>query len=235
MTRSDTVSYPLDIDESHWTTIRWEDDVIAVRALAERRRFEQAPIVFYGSSSFRFWTRMAEDLDRLDVLNLGFGGATVESGLRYFDAMMDGVSARSMVLYFGENDIASDGLTAEQVHSGMSQLVERIRARFGSIPLYVVSIKHSPSRWIYAEEFERLNERLRTMCSERDGISFIDLSSCLIGHNRRPIGRYYANDQLHLNAAGYRLWADELKLVPFLWEAVAAGDAVSEMSAGCQG
>lgn len=218
MTRSDIASYPLDLEESQWTTFRWEDDVVAVRALVARRRFEQAPIVFYGSSSFRFWTRMAEDLERLDVLNLGFGGATVESALRYFDIMMADVAARSMVLYFGENDIANDGLTAEQVHIGMSQLIERIRARFGAIPLYIVSIKHSPNRWIYADEFEGLNQRLRAMCAEQDAIVFIDLSSCLIGNNGRPIGRYYVNDQLHLNAAGYRLWADQLKLVRFLWD-----------------
>jgi len=201
-----------------WTTSRWEDEIVAVRARMARRHFTTPPVVFYGSSSFRLWTHMVEDLERLDVLNLGFGGATVESALRYFDKMMADVSARAMILYFGENDIAHDGLTAEQVYTSMKQLGQRIREEFGNIPLYFSSLKPSPNRWFYRDEFERLGNLLQQMSEKEEHVGFIDLSSCLIGANGRPVGRYFGSDQLHLNFAGYQIWSEKLKNIPALWQ-----------------
>ncbi len=211
------VQYPLDVERSDWTTQHWEDDVLAVIKQTRRRRFQGRPIVFFGSSSFRYWMRMTEDLGRLDVLNLGFGGGTVESALRYFDRLFDGIDPAKIVLYFGENDVANDGLTAAQIMVGMGQLVKRIEERYGAVPLYYVSIKHSPKRWLYGEEFDRLNDALRADADATNNRRFIDLTSCLIGPNGRPIGRYYADDQIHLNATGYNVWRERLEATDELW------------------
>lgn len=195
---------------AEWTTTRFEDDVIAVRRQIGQRHFAGKPIVFFGSSSFRYWHRMAEDLGTLEIANLGFGGGTAESGLRYCDDLLDLVEPGRIVLYFGENDIANDGLDAGAAFAALELLTHRLREKFGSVPIYRLSIKHSPGRWIYAGEFNAFNAMLRERHADGEAGGYVDVCSCLIGSNGRPMGRYYEADGVHLNASGYSLWARQI-------------------------
>ena len=192
---------------AEWSTTRYDDDVLAVRGQIMRRRFAGKPVVFFGSSSFRYWHRMAEDLGSLEIANLGFGGATAESGLRYCDSLLGLVEPGCILLYFGENDIANDGLDARTAFEALERLIDRLRDRFGPVPIHRLSIKHSPARWIYAGEFDAFNAMLRQSCAKDGPGGYVDVGSCLIGRNGRPMGRYYEADGVHLNASGYALWA----------------------------
>jgi lysophospholipase L1-like esterase len=214
--QSETFQTKLPSSEAEWTTSRYDDDVFAIRGQVLRRRFASRPAVFFGSSSFRYWHRMAEDLGCLDLANLGFGGGTVESGLRYFDSLLGLVDPASITLYFGENDIANDGLDANSAFAAAQRLTRRIREVFGAVPIYHLSIKHSPARWIYADEFRAFNALRAESCAKGSDGVFIDVSSCLLGRHGRPIGRFYEADGIHLNAAGYAQWAEVIAAVPGL-------------------
>lgn len=195
---------------AEWTTTRYDDDVLAVRGQIMRRRFAGKPVVFFGSSSFRYWDRMAEDLGSLEVANLGFGGGTAESGLRYCDALLDLVEPGRIVLYFGENDIANDGLDADSAFAALERLTQRLREKFVAVPIHRLSIKHSPGRWIYANEFDAFNAMLKESHAKDGSGGYVDVCSCLIGRNGKPMSRYYEADGVHLNALGYSLWAGAL-------------------------
>ena len=65
---------------------------------------ETRPPVFYGSSSIRLWITLAEDFDPR-VLNLGFGGSTLEACDYFFSRLVMPVSPRSLLLYAGDNDL----------------------------------------------------------------------------------------------------------------------------------
>jgi len=158
---------------------------------------------------------LAEDLERLDILNLGFSGATVESAIPYFERLFEGIEASKLVLYFGENDIENDGLTADYVMKGMEELLAVLRSRFPAVPVYFVSIKHSPGRWAY--EFETLNAALKGPCNRQNDLYYVDLSTCLLGINCLPAGRFFNSDHVHLSASGYPLWARRLKAVSTLF------------------
>lgn len=192
---------------AEWTTTRYDDDVLAVRRQVRRRRFAGKPVVFFGSSSFRNWHRMAEDLGSLEIANLGFGGGTAESALRYCDDLLDLVEPRRIVLYFGENDIANDGLDAHSAFAALQRLTQRLREKFGQVPIDRLSIKHSPGRWIYTGEFDTFNAMLEESHTDGEPGGYVDVCSCLIGRNGRPMGRYYEADGVHLNPLGYSLWA----------------------------
>jgi hypothetical protein len=58
-------------------TGRYESDIITILTRLERLGLPEDPAAFYGSSSFRIWSSMTEDLGSLDVVNLGFGGEPV--------------------------------------------------------------------------------------------------------------------------------------------------------------
>ena len=73
------------------------------------------PPVFYGSSSIRLWDTLAGRTSTQGVVNLGFGGSTLEACDYFFAlALVPPVNPRSLLLYAGENDLG-DGRTVEQV------------------------------------------------------------------------------------------------------------------------
>ena len=63
--------------------------------------------VFYGSSSFRLWNNMEENLNRKDIINLGFGGSTLEAANFYFESLVIPFQPKSIVFYGGDNDIGN--------------------------------------------------------------------------------------------------------------------------------
>lgn len=197
-------------------TNRFEDDVTGLLTRLAREDLPERPIAFYGSSSFRLWPSMNRDLGSLDIVNLGFGGGTYLSGLHYFDMLLAPLNPARVVLYFGENDIANDGLTGQSTFANFLRLQERIFEAFPQTELFVLETKQGPTRWIFADEVEALNTLQRDWCKTEERAHHVATSAGLIGENGRPMGRYFVNDNIHLNAAGYAIWSDALRGVPGL-------------------
>lgn len=197
-------------------TNRFEDDVVAILTRLQRGHLPESPIAFYGSSSFRLWGTMQQDLRSLEIVNLGFGGGTNLSGRYYLHKLLVPLQPQRVVLYFGENDIANDGLTGKSTFQNLQALLDDIRRALPSAAIFVLGTKQSPTRWIYADEVDEYNSLTASWCAQRGDASFIDASAGLIGENGRPMGRYYQPDFIHLNAGGYGVWADILRDVPGL-------------------
>ncbi|AAK90830.2 lysophospholipase [Agrobacterium tumefaciens] len=192
-------------------TNRYDSDVVAVLTRLQRLGLPDDPIAFYGSSSFRLWNSLAEDLNSLNVVNLGFGGGTFLSAIHYMGQLLVPLKPRQTLLYFGENDIASDGQTAETAFRHFQTLMNRISEGLPQTRLYILAIKPSPARWIYRDEFDRFNRLTQAWCENRYKVTWLDLSGDLLGENGLPMFRYYQPDLVHLNAAGYAVWAQSLK------------------------
>jgi lysophospholipase L1-like esterase len=195
---------------------RYDDDVVTICEHVARRGRDRPALALFGSSSFRLWLRMAEDLDSVDLVNLGFGGGTAASALRYFDRLFAALRPGRVALYFGENDITNEGLTAATALARVLELRDRIAAALGPVDVHCLSVKHSPSRWLYRHEFDRFNADLARACVETPNTYFVDVTTSLIGENGMPIGACYQADGLHLNAAGYLRWARVLRAAPRL-------------------
>src|SRR5579863_5577261 len=86
----------------------YESEVQALERTSLSRVNGNHPPVFYGSSSIRLWDTLAEDFDPR-VLNLGFGGATLEACDYFFARLVPPVNPRSLLLYAGDNDSYSPG------------------------------------------------------------------------------------------------------------------------------
>lgn len=138
-------------------TNRHENDIHAALTRLECNGIPQRPIAFYGSSSFCLWRAMAEDLGSLDVVNLGFGGSTLLSAVYHMDRLLLPLNPVKIVLYFGENDIANDGLTAASTFTHFLALREEIAKWLPEVHVFAMSVKHSPARWPFADEVDRYN------------------------------------------------------------------------------
>ena len=192
-------------------TSRHENDIIAILARLQRIGRPDNPIAFYGSSSFRIWNSATEDLGSLDIVNLGFGGGTYLSASHYLHQLLVPLKPGRVVLYFGENDIASDGLKAQTTLRHLQDLRHRISRALPQADVFVLAIKHSPARWIYRQEFNLFNQTARDWCKGHERTTWLDPNPDLIGENGLPMFRYYLPDLVHLNAAGYAVWSEMLR------------------------
>lgn len=191
-------------------TSRHENDIVAILARLQRIGLPDNPIALYGSSSFRIWSSLTEDLGSLDIVNLGFGGGTYLSAIYYLDQLLVPLNPTKVLLYFGENDIASDGLKAETALRHLHDLRHRISQALPLAEVAVLAIKPSPARWIYRHEFDLFNQLARDWCNDRSQTTWLDPNAGLIGENGLPMFRYYLPDLVHLNAAGYAVWSEAL-------------------------
>ena len=185
---------------------RWEE---AIRAFEESDRENPPPeggIVFLGSSSFRRW-----DLDQSfpgkGLINRGFGGSQMADALRYLDRIVLPLKPRILLLYEGDNDLAS-GKTPETVEREFREMVARVHAALPATKIVFVGIKPSIRRWNLIGSIREANARVRAVTESSDSLTYIDVDAPLLGDDGEPRRDLFVDDGLHLSAAGYAIWTE---------------------------
>jgi lysophospholipase L1-like esterase len=189
-----------------WT--RWEARRLE-HALKETKQGESRPVVFYGSSSIRLWSTLAEDLSAPDVVNLGFGGSTLADCVLYFERLVLPRNPRSLLLYAGDNDLG-EGLSAQDVVDSFRALIRKVDHHLGPIRFAFLSIKPSPARWYLIEAIRQANAAILEDLSAKTHCTYIDIVEPMLGPSGRPRPELYAEDGLHLSPAGYKVWTAEI-------------------------
>jgi lysophospholipase L1-like esterase len=187
----------------------YESEVQELERATLNRLNGNRPPVFYGSSSIRLWDTLAEDFDPA-VLNLGFGGSTLEACDHFFARLIPPVHPRSLLLYAGDNDLG-DGRSVEEVHGFFRSLAAKMSDSLGAIPFGFLSVKPSPARFAIQDRISRLNHLVRTEIELRPFGYYVDVFSPMLDKSGKPRAELYLEDGLHLNRAGYRLWGRVLK------------------------
>jgi lysophospholipase L1-like esterase len=162
------------------------------------------PPVFYGSSSFRLWDTLAEDFDP-HVLNLGFGGSTLEACDYFFARLVPPVHPRSLLVYAGDNDLG-DGRSVEATFDSFRSLAHKVADALGSIPFGFMSVKPSPARFAICDRIRRLNDLVRAEVDSHPAGYYVDVFSTMLDRRGKPRPELFLEDGLHLSRKGYRLW-----------------------------
>lgn len=183
-----------------------------VRELEMRRRAGLVPLgapVFYGSSSFRLWNTLDQDVDPA-IVNLAFGGSTLEACVFFFDRLVVPVQPSSLVIYAGDNDLG-DGRSAEQVVTSFQALAAKVARLPGAPTFGFLSIKPSLSRWNLIDRIREANQQIRSLIAAMPNAYYVDLFPAMLGSDGQPRPELFEADGLHLSRAGYRVWAEALK------------------------
>lgn len=186
----------------------YEEEVRALERLVARRGAGDRPPVFYGSSSFRLWETLSEDMGP-EVLNLAFGGSTLEACDYFFARLVPPARPRSLLLYAGDNDLG-DGRSAEAVVKSFRSLATKVGTSLGGLPFGFISVKPSPSRYPLLDRIRQVNEAVRAEIEAMPGGYFVDVFSAMVDNRGWPKGEFFREDGLHLNRQGYLLWSQLL-------------------------
>jgi len=184
--------------------VREVENRVAVTPQATNR------VVFYGSSSIRLWTTLAQDFPNSKTLNLGFGGSTLAACTWFFERLIVPVAPQSLVFYAGDNDLG-DGRHPQEVYLFFCAFAEKMSRLLPGVPWYFLSIKVSPSRWGISRQILEANKLIRDELARLPDCHYIDMTTPLLAADGKPRREFFENDGLHLNPVGYRAWQQALQ------------------------
>ena len=185
----------------------FKDEIDAFKKLDEAAFPAKDEILFVGSSSFRKWTYVQESFPNFKILNRGFGGSTLPDVIRYADDIIFPYRAKQIVIYCGENDIASsDTITAKMVLDRYRQLFFLIRGKMKNVEIDFVSIKPSPSRIKFRTTVEQANQLIKDFIATQKHAKFINIFDLMLNTDGSMNKDLFVEDNLHMNAKGYAIW-----------------------------
>ena len=165
-------------------------------------------VVFYGSSSIRFWASLKSDFSNLPngVINRGFGGSTLDDCWRQFKRLIVPLEPHALIIYVGENDRTSKR-SAPQIELTFLELISTVRRFFPCIPIAYISI--IPSLNPLDEFITRIevNQRLRIAIESLPNVDYINVYDEMLTAEGAVRPELYDLDQLHMNEYGYAIWA----------------------------
>jgi glycosidase/lysophospholipase L1-like esterase len=167
------------------------------------------------------------------ALNLGISGDRIEHVLKRLapraeggDGQLDNpaLNPEFFVLLIGINNTwAAEEPVADSVFEGIRAVIARLHQARPSAHIVLQSLlpTHEPAK--NAAVVVPVNKRLEALAASPANasyLSYLNLYSGFVDARGHQIDSYF-NDGLHPNAAGYRVWRDQL--VPFLQQARRAG------------
>jgi hypothetical protein len=190
----------------------WENDIEKFEQLDISKSYPSDAIIFAGSSSIRLWSTIGRDMLPYNVIQRGYGGAKLSDFVVYAERIIYPHPCQAIVLFIA-NDIAGNDNDKSPLE--VSQLFRKtlylIHKKFPATPVFWISITPTPSRWHVWPEIKEANEMIRKICEKHKNTYFIDTEKYFLNSSGLPKSDLLVTDKLHLNEAGYKIWAGIIK------------------------
>lgn len=189
---------------------KWAKELAAFAAADTAHPPRPGGTLFVGSSSFRLWKNLAAAFPERNVINRGFGGSQMHELLALTDRLVTPYAAREIFVYEGDNDLASQKKPA-RIAREFRKFAEDVHDRQPATTIYFVAIKPSPSRVNLLPQATEANRMIAEYCEGRRWLKFVDVAAPMLDDRGNPRPELFGPDALHLNGAGYELWAKVLR------------------------
>ena len=191
----------------------WQKDIQRFEAADKVNPPAKNGIVFIGSSSIRMWKNLESDMAPLPVINRGFGGSKIRDAAVYSNRIVTKYKPKIVVLFSGSNDLAGNELDKQPANilNGFMTFVKKVRQDLPDVQIYNISITPTPARFNKLAEIKETNALIKDYCESDEKLFYFDLADQFLTKDGQPRDDLFIEDGLHLNAAGYKIWVDEMK------------------------
>ena len=175
----------------------------------EENKKMESPIIFYGSSTIRLWKSLNEDFKDVDVINLGFGGAYIDSLSKNFNLLINFLNPKAIVIYLGGNDL-NLSLSPEEVIFKIKKFVEKINEKYPNTNIGYITIKPSVERKNKLSDIKKINKGVKLIANDIPNLVYIDVYNKLLDKGK-VTSKFLLQDGLHLNKEGYKVLTRAVK------------------------
>lgn len=187
---------------------QWSEAIAAFEKLNESEPDPENATLFIGSSSIRRWTSIAEDMSPVPVIRRGYGGAKYTDMAVFVDRIVKPHRYRALVMFVG-NGVTGQPTdhTPEQIEQLTRFIVNVSHQHQPEAPVFLIEITPCERRFSAWPKIRKVNARLREVALSTPNTYFIPTASHYLTADGKPRPELFVSDKLHLNEAGYKLWA----------------------------
>lgn len=189
---------------------RFEEEV---RLLERMDSAELIPggLLFVGSSSIRLWLTLPEDFPERQVRNRGFGGATTEDVLHFYDRLVLPYQPDTIVYFAGVNDL-DQGADPSEVADHVQAFLTKTHQQLPQTHIVLLSLTVNLKNQSRADLFHQTNELLQQLATQDDATTYVDVITPTLDSVGHPLPELFRIDSIHLNPEGYRRWVESVSL-----------------------
>jgi len=204
LSANDLIQYQVD-------AAKWDPDVAKLAATNESDGGEDA-ILCLGSSSFRLWNSIVEDMSPHQMVRRAYGGAKYCDLAIHAPQLVAGLRYRAAMIFVG-NDITGKekDKTPEEVARLAKIVMDTVRKERPDTPVFLIAVTPSPSRFKHWPKIRVANESLQKLAASQPKTFFVATQSQYLTESGEPRPELFVKDMLHQNKDGYAIWARILK------------------------
>ena len=190
---------------------RFADQVAKLVAEDQAHPPADGSILFIGSSIWRLWSTVAQDMAPLPVYNRAFGGSQTPDMLRHFDDLVVPHKPRIIVYYCGSNDVNA-GESADAIAGRIHEFAARVGKDLPGTKMIFASINRSPDKEKRWDVVDAVNTRVRnSFTKEFAYLSYVELNPALFDAAGKARVELYLPDMLHFKPPAYVAFTEILK------------------------
>ena len=190
---------------------RFADQVVKLVADDKANPPADGSILFIGSSIWRLWSTVVQDMAPLPVYNRAFGGSQTPDMLRHFDDLVVPHKPRIIVYYCGSNDVNA-GQSADAIAGRIHEFAVRVGKDLPGTRMIFASINRSPDKEKRWDVVDAVNARVRDgFTREFAYLSYVELNPALFDAAGKARVDLYLLDMLHFKPPAYVAFTQILK------------------------
>ncbi len=190
---------------------KWEQDVakMIVTNLADG---DDDAILCLGSSSFRLWNTISEDMAPYKVVRRAYGGAKYCDLAIHAPKLVEGLRFRAAMIFVANDITGSEkDKSPEEIARLATIVIETVRKQRPSAPVFLIAITPSPSRFQHWPKIAFANKALEKLASNEAKTFFVPSQEKYLNSQGEPRPELFVKDMLHQNQDGYAIWSAILK------------------------
>ena len=182
----------------------------------ENSNYSKGQIIFVGDSITDLCPldNYYQDLPK-KTYNRGIGGDTTDGLYRRLKVSLYDIEPSEIVLMIGINDL-NLGKPIDEIVQNYENILSDIKVHLPNTKLIAMSIIPMNEEMVYFPDIDAQNQKVITANSrikplvEEKEYTYLDLFSSVKTENNRLI-KEYSEDGIHLNDAGFKVWAGLVK------------------------